>query len=205
MPVLGLQDKPLVDERRPMDGPGTEAPAEPTDFELVLGRKQIAAFLLLVLGLISVSSTAAYVAGKTAGKAITGRTQPISGDVPHLQAPAPAAMATREPVVGPKTASVSSPKLTGPKLSAPKSSAPAPILIEPGPGQMYLQVAAVEKVLALKNATSLRSQSLAASIAPAPDGKRFRVLIGPYADQAALQHGKAQADRLGLRTILRKY
>jgi cell division septation protein DedD len=88
---------------------------------------------------------------------------------------------------------------------AQKNAPKAPLIIEPGPGQIYLQVSAVEKEEALRYAEQLRGQSLDAVVAQVPGGNRFRVLIGPFADQSALLHGQEQARRSGLHTILRKY
>ena len=57
------------------------------DFELVVGRRQVAAFAFLALVLVAVCSGASYLAGK----AISARAEPAEPEIQIEEPPAPAA------------------------------------------------------------------------------------------------------------------
>ena len=52
---------------------------------------------------------------------------------------------------------------------------------------------------------SIFSRGLPAFVAPGPNEKIFRVLIGPLPDPAAYLKAKEKVDEIGLSTFARKY
>jgi len=159
------------------------------DFELVVGRRQVAAITFLALVLVVVCSGGAYLAGK----AISAReeaVQPVLLPDP-LPAPAPMIEATivREPAPTP----------------APQPAAEAPLFANPNPKAIYIQVGAVEKGVAMVIAQGLRKYALDSFVAPGPSAKSFRVLIGPFADAEAYQKARNIIDQIGLDNFARRY
>jgi hypothetical protein len=70
---------------------------------------------------------------------------------------------------------------------------------------MYIQMAAVEKGVAVIFAECLRSHGLEAFVAPGPNDRIFRVVIGPLPDDAAYKKAKTVVDAIGLSTFGRRY
>jgi cell division septation protein DedD len=64
---------------------------------------------------------------------------------------------------------------------------------------------AVEKGVAVIFAEGLRKRGLPSFVAPGPNERIFRVLIGPFPDQAAYQHAKDTVEQIGLSTFARRY
>jgi cell division septation protein DedD len=152
------------------------APAPP-EFEFVLGRRQVAG--LLFVG--SVILTACVAASYAAGKSVAPK-------------PAPPVIVTREPEPPPVVLYQEPPAMVEP-----------PLLADPKPGSVYIQMAAVEKGVAVIFAEGLRKRGLAAFVAPGPSEKIFRVLIGPLPDPASYLRAKDEVDRIGLATFARKF
>ena len=76
---------------------------------------------------------------------------------------------------------------------------------DPLPRKTYIQMGAVEKGLAIIFAEGLRRRGLDGFVAPGPNEKLFRVLIGPFPDEAAYKRVKIQVDQIGLNTFPRRY
>src|SRR6185295_17943373 len=101
------------------------------DFELVMGRRQVAALAFLTLVLVVACSGGAYLAGK----AISAREVPVQPVIKFEPAP---------PLIAPVA------------VPAPKPSAEAPLFADPNPKAIYIQVGAVEKGVAIVIAEGLR-------------------------------------------------
>jgi cell division septation protein DedD len=173
--------------------------SEPADFEIVLGRGQVASTMLLVLVVLVVFGGGGYVIGKSASpKVAVVQAAAPAAVVPAMTAPSPeianaAALITKAPVVP-------SPAVSKP-LSADLS---APLYAEQATGKVYLQVGAVDKGLATIWAEGLRTHALSAFVAPGPNDKVWRVVIGPLPTPESFTQAKTTLDQLGINTFGRK-
>jgi cell division septation protein DedD len=64
---------------------------------------------------------------------------------------------------------------------------------------------AVEKGIAIIFAEGLRKRGFDAFIAPGPNEKVYRVLVGPFRSAEAFQVAKTSMDQIGLSTFARRY
>lgn len=95
------------------------------------------------------------------------------------------------------------PAPTPPKKAAP----PAPgglVAVNPGPGNMYLQVAAVAQPQAGVVVDTLKQKGFPAVLSPGPNATLFRVMVGPFPDAAALGKAKADLESAGFHPLVRK-
>jgi len=171
-------DEPLLSE----DGPKE-------DFELVVGRRQMAALLFLGLVVVAVCSGGSYLAGK----AILAREEPAAAEIQIEQPPAPAPAPMLEATI-----------VREPAAFVPKT-AEGPIFATPNPQAIYIQVGAVEKGVAILLAEGLRKHALDSFVAPGPGPKSFRVLIGPFPDAEAYQKARNIVSEIGLDSFARRY
>jgi len=179
-----------------------EVPSEnPEEFEIVLGRRQVASVLFVSTVILVAFSAISYLAGKSfAPKA------PVPESAP---APAPVAAAPA-PVVVPQPAPQPEPAVK-PERARASEAAPAsdpaperPLFADPKPGQLYLQLGAVEKGIAIIMADGLRKHGFDAFVGPGPNDHIFRVLVGPL-DGDGYKKAKGEVDALGLSTFARRY
>jgi cell division septation protein DedD len=163
------------------------------EFELVVGRRQVAAILFLVLVVVAVCSGGSYLAGKV----ISAREEPVQQEIKLEQPPA----ATQAPI----PASMLEATVVREPADLPKPAVEAPIFASPNPQAIYIQVGAVEKGVAVVLAEGLRRHALDSFVAPGPTGKTFRVLIGPFADAEAYQKARNIVAEIGLDNFARRY
>jgi cell division septation protein DedD len=202
------QPKVAVQEAPGTAASGTAAPettgletAEPetvedsAEFEIVLGRRQIASTSLVAIVLVAVFSGVSYLIGKS----VAPRAQ-ASTSAAVVPAPAGQAPATQPGAPDPATA----PLL--PQMRQPAATN-APIFGEAIAGQVYLQVGVIEKGPAAIWAEGLRTHGLDAFVAPGPgDGLMlWRVMIGPLPDPQSYQRAKDALNTLGLTNFGRRY
>jgi cell division septation protein DedD len=173
-------------------GEASEFAPETVEFEIVLGRAQIASWLFVAVIAIAVCSSLAYLAGKAAApkRAVAS----VSTPAPAV---APAPMPTASILVPPKADLPSILKTAG-------KSGP-PLFVEPEAGKVYIQIGAVERGMATILAEGLRSHGFDAFVASGPSEKIFRVLIGPLPDPDSFRQAKAAVDAIDLATFARKY
>ncbi len=113
-----------------------------------------------------------------------------------IPTPAPA------PVVAKKEAAVEKPKPL--EISPVTSSKAAPAGIhEPAPG-MYVQVLALEKAPAEVLADVLAKKGFHSLVAPGPNERIFRVLVGPAKDQADAARLKGDLEKAGFKEAFPK-
>src|SRR5712671_1452660 len=143
-----------------------ETAAESSEFEIVLGWRQMSSILFVAVVVIVCFSAFAYLVGRSA----TPRA--VSGAAPATPIPATATPAAPAPTV----------QAT---LARPRSRPEPELFATPVPNKIYIQMAAVEKGLAIIFAEGLRHRGLDGFVAPAPNEKLFRVLIGPLPDEAS--------------------
>ena len=162
------------------------------DFELVVGRRQMAGLTFLALVVVAVCSGGSYLVGK----AISARAEPAEQEIKVEQPPAaplvPAPASMIEATIDPAPAAV-------------KPATEAPVFANPNPQAIYIQVGAVEKGVAVILAEGLRKHALDSFVAPGPTGKTFRVLIGPFADAEAYQKARNVVSEIGLDNFARRY
>jgi cell division septation protein DedD len=178
-----------------------ETPPETTDYEIVLGRSQIASWLFVGLIAVAVSSSLAYLLGETIGVKKTARVSAVTRAATPVRAAATAAA----PAPLPEAAIVVPPKADPTPLVKTSHIAAAPLFAEPEIGKVYLQVGAVERGMAMLLAEGLRSHGFDSFVAPGPHENLFRVLIGPVLDPQAFRQTMAAVEALDLAVYARKY
>jgi hypothetical protein len=153
---------------------------EAGDYELVLGRRQLASVLFVATVIVVLFSSISYLAGKSLAPApkIIERVR-----VETVHDPAPA------PVSAPAT------------IATPE----VPVFANPKDGSLYIQVGSVEKGIATIFVDGLRRQGFEAFAAPGASEKTFRVLIGPLDEAGSYQRAKKMVDDLELTAFARRY
>jgi cell division septation protein DedD len=191
---------PSRDEETVMEFVDSESAIEDTtEFEIVMGRRQIASVMFVAIVVIAILSSVSYLAGKS----ITPK--PVAA----VAAATPATLAAANPVetiptVVASIASAPAPAPT-PKAPGPENPSDDPIFAEPVTGSVYIQMAAVEKPIAAVFAEGLRRHGLQSFVGPGPKENLYRVLIGPLPNPAAYTRAKEELDKMGLTTFGRRY
>jgi cell division septation protein DedD len=160
------------------------------EFELVVGRRQVAGLMFLALVVVAVCSGGSYLAGKAIAARVEPSEQEIKIEQPIAPSPTPAAAPMLEASIVPPPAT-------------PKAE--APLFASPNPQAIYIQVGAVEKGVAMILAEGLRKHALDSFVAPGPGTKSYRVLIGPFADADAYQKARNIVSEIGLDSFARRY
>ena len=86
--------------------------------------------------------------------------------------------------------------------TAPRSSGAQ--AVTPGPGRMFLQVAAAAQPQAGVVVDTLKQKGFPAVLAQGPNPALFRVLVGPFPDVSTLGKAKADLESAGFKSIVRK-
>jgi cell division septation protein DedD len=155
-----------------------EEPQESAEFEIVMGRRHVASALFVATVAIVLSCTVSYLAGKS--------------------------LSTKKTVVVEKIVPIPAPAVSTPAVKTEAVPEP-PLFAEPVTGAIYLQMGAVEEGIAVIFAEGLRKRGLQSFVATGPNEKIFRVLIGPFPDQAAYQRAKDSVTEIGLATFARRF
>jgi cell division septation protein DedD len=164
-----------LQERTPEIEEHLEAPQE---FEFVLGRRQIASLLFVATVVLMICVAISYLAGKSMS----------------AKASAAPVVVVREPDPPPIVLN-----------QEPVPVVEAPVFADPKNGSVYIQMGAVEKGVSIIFAEGLRKHGLNAFVAPGPNEKIFRVLIGPLADPTAYAKAKDTVEKIGLATFARRF
>src|SRR5689334_664274 len=147
-----------------MEAVAPEKPVEKEEFELVLGKRQAAALSFVGLVLLAVAAGGAYLIGKAA---IRPEPSPkVVMAAPPVQPPAPVVQAAPAPAAKPPE---------------------PPLFADPVAGAIYIQMGAVERGIAVVFAEGLRKRGLDGFVAPGPNEKIFRVVIGPFKTEGDYQ------------------
>jgi cell division protein FtsN len=201
------------------------------EYELVLGNRQLLSAFFIIVILFGVFFTMGYVVGRNsapASSASVPATTAAANQRPEgaspSSAPPPQSMppveethppAREEPKsTAPHEQKEGPPRISPPRVAAarvhesapppePASSAGAPA-IAPGPGRMYLQVAAAAQPQAGMVVDTLKQKGFPAILAQGPNATLFRVVVGPFADTATLGKAKADLENAGFRPMVRK-
>ena len=169
------------------------------EYEIVLGRAQIASWLFVGVIAVAICSSLAYLAAeKIAAQKVAANSR--TSTLPAPVSPPPIAATADLPqasILVPPQADLASP------LKNPKPG--APLFAEPEMGKVYIQIGAVERGMAMLLTEGLRSHGFDSFVAPGPNDKVFRVLIGPLPDPAAFRQAMVTVTTLDLSSFARKY
>lgn len=193
------------------------------EYELVLGNRQLLSAFFIVVILFALFFTMGYIVGRNsaptsmaaaapAASATSSARPPATNAAPPPAAPTEtAASEPPKPVETPDSAYPYDRPLTpsthpvtptpAPEKTPPRET-PAPA--EPRPGQKFLQVVAVAQPQADAVVDTLKAKGFPARLMPGPNSTIFRVVVGPYADAAALGKAKADLENAGFHPIMRK-
>jgi|SRR5579864_2709749 cell division protein FtsN len=203
------------------------------EYELVLGNRQLLSAFFIIVILFGVFFTMGYVVGRNSAPAAAASPMPVpvaTSQRPDAAAPPPAASTPTEspatvPVQETKPAkqpdTIETKPVTPPAgRQAPRKietqvevSAPPPrgsarpsgaVAVNPGPGNMYLQVAAAAQPQAGVVVDTLKQKGFPALLAQGPNATLFRVMVGPFADASTLGKAKADLENAGFKPIVRK-
>ncbi len=199
---------------------------ETGEFELVLGNKQLLSGFFIVVILFGVFFTMGYIVGRNSAPSprIPGAAEAASGQPPAAPAdarPQQASGATAPPPADAVQAAPGSQPGESPAQAAPqpttqpanepgaeppKAAEMANLpsgLVEPAPGDVYLQVMAVKRPEAEVVVKTLRDKSFRAVMAQGPN-ELVRVLVGPFPDTASLGQAKAGLENAGFHSFVKK-
>jgi cell division septation protein DedD len=196
------------------------------EYELVLGNRQLLSAFFIVVILFGVFFTMGYVVGRNSSPPAEASAPPLTaGGKPEAASPAVSEPpAQRQPLEPPKEAppvvakpepaeerrpAAPKPVSAPPEKSAPlkrpvESAAGGVVPINPGPGRMYLQVAAAGQPQAKAVVDTLRQKGFPAFLSPGPRPDLVRVVVGPFAAAATLGKAKADLESAGFHPIVRK-
>lgn len=155
------------------------AEKEDQEVELVLGNKQLLSVFFIVVILLGVFFTMGYVVGRNSSPVEAKQAEP------YERKNASSAI----PVAEPATPVV----------------APPVTVTEPQAGQTYLQVLAVAKSEADVLAEVLVKKGFSALVAPGPNEKIYRVLVGPARDATDISKLKTDLEAAGFKPFPKKY
>jgi cell division protein FtsN len=165
-------------------------PGSPDGIQFVLGNRQVAAVLFMILVIMGLMSTIAYLAGRMTGPVraeATARPQRRAEQVIFIDS------AKGDKVVFSDGAAPIVRKVD----EKPRVAVPLPIP-EPAPSpQRYLQVVATDRVQAENAAARLADNGVPARVVPGPNEATFRVLAGPVTDQSHSDRLKETIERAG--------
>ena len=203
------------------------------EYELVLGNRQLLSAFFIIVILFGVFFTMGYVVGRNSAPAVAASLAPVTtatnqrpesaspAAVPHAPSPAPAPVQetkeSKEPPAEVKSVAPAKTETPPASREAPRER-PAPavhepaapagasgaVAVTPGPGNMYLQVAAAAQPQAGVVVDTLKQKGFPAILAQGPNPALFRVVVGPYPDTATLGKAKADLENAGFHPLVRK-
>ena len=199
---------------------------EDGEFEVVLGNRQLLSVFFIVVILFGVFFTMGYIVGRNSAPAVAAipaatRTEVAEARQPAAPAAAPAPV-SQPPVAATRPAAEATAPVTRtqpvqetppaaekpkPQPEPPKREPPPPKVAadpEPGPGRLYLQVAAVGRPEAEVEVNTLKKRGFPAHVGPGPREGIFRVLVGPYKTSADAARIKGELEALGFKPYVRK-
>jgi cell division protein FtsN len=180
---------------------------EGSEFELVLGNKQLLSVFFIVVILLGIFFTMGYVVGRNSSPVDTARRTDTYGRQNAPSAiPASASPVRREATAESATAERSVPVAPKSETAAQKPIEIPPVTVsQPQIGQTYLQVLAVAKPEAEVLAEVLAKKGFRALVAPGPNDRVFRVLVGPAKDATDTGRLKSDLEAAGFKPFVKKY
>ena len=197
MTTIGLSFEPIE--------PSTSAaPPQDTEVETVVQpeqrKKVISKFVIPSTIGFGLLLTFGYVGGRilSASAGVPSEVHPVTVPSPP-QKVAPAAVAAKKSAFPEIVTKAAVPK---PTVETPAASLN---LITPGPGEMYLQLAALPPKMAIQFIDNLKKMNVDAHIAPGPAADTVRVLTGPFASSDLLKQAQAKLDAMKIVSMARDY
>ncbi len=185
-----------------------------SEFELVLGNKQLLSVFFIVVILLGIFFTMGYVVGRNSSPVDAAR-RTDTYERQNAPSAVPAASSAKRDSAAPAASEASTQSATAERSvpAAPKSETPAqkpieipPVTVtQPQIGQTYLQVLAVAKPEAEVLAEVLAKKGFRALVAPGPNDKIFRVLVGPAKDASDTGRLKTDLEAAGFKPFVKKY
>ena len=185
--------------------------SESSEFELVLGNKQLLSVFFIVVVLLGVFFTMGYLVGRNSAPVGAARQDVYErGDAPSsmpvAKQQAPASVAIDEQPSG-------SSETAGSEAISSSAQEPAPASAnaidtsanEPQTGRSYLQVVAVAKPEADVLAEVLGKKGFRVLVSPVPNDKLHRVLVGPATDIDHLSRLKAELEAAGFKPFVKRF
>ncbi len=176
-PDLLAEEEKQVEEK-------TGVPEESSEFEYVLGRRQVASVGLVLLTGLAAFTGLAYMVGKSSAA-------PVKEKPVVVQAPPPAPKPT--------------PAVTTEPQPVDSSVADAPLFGTPEKDRLYIQLASVERGFATLMVHGARKLGFPAFVAMGASPSVYRVLSGPFPDKESYEKAKATFQAAGLDTFTRKF
>jgi cell division septation protein DedD len=197
-------------------------PQEPSPAEILKKRVYIGFAATMALGL---AVAGAYISGRLFAKPAPNHA-PMTA-TSHLKPNSASAVETK-PAVAPVVVDASVPESSPaapadkPEPAAKTTPAPEPVvtqaseaatdqktpvgeLITPKHGQKYLQLAALGPTATVRYIPELKAGGIEAHVAPGPDSSLYRIVVGPFQDQPALERQRDALEAAGIQSILRVY
>jgi len=170
------------------------------DFEIVVGRRQMASLSFLGMVLLVLCSGTAYLAGKAAAARSMPAPMVAASPAPAAPISTPAGNPAAVPMAASQPSGINA-------LLAQDSTHPADesVFGEPENGALYIQVGATDRAAAMTLTTSLRTRGFSSLAAPGPSPDVFRVMVGPYKNVQEFQVAKDAINQLGLTAFARTY
>ena len=139
---------------------------------------------------IGLAIASIYVGGRIVSAKTTRRAAPVVIHVSSLS----------QPVAPAKAVSMPSPALKPKDAAAPHWN-----IIEPRPGETYIQLAAIPLKTIDPFLNQIEEKGFRPVIARGPTDSLYRILIGPYARQDALKDAQTAVEAAGIQHIVRVY
>jgi cell division septation protein DedD len=221
---VSLGDSPSKTKAAGAGAETSEAAQTPAngEFELVLGRRQIASCLFAGTLLVAIFASGSYFAGKmSAPGCAAAASMPAGIRIPA--APKLDASQLHQPKSVEETSSANAKQngfafvastaesstnaidTSGDGLSADLKDVPTtsknPLFANPQQGALYLQMGALDKNMSAIVAEGLRERGYNSFVAPGPSEKLFRVLIGPFASQDEYKRMKTETDTIDVNAL----
>jgi cell division septation protein DedD len=189
-------------------------PDQDREFELVLGNKQLFSLLFLVFVLLGVFFAMGYVMGRNSAPGdLAQQTPPAKTDDAVPQDGRPSASTGSGQAALPPTIPASEATARPPEPAPATEPTPPPgrdepttaRLIDPKPGQVYLQVIAVARTEAEMFVEVLVRKGFRAAMAPGPTDKIMRVLVGPLANDSEVAKVRTELEQANFKPMIRRY
>lgn len=190
------------DDGLPPLNPGAAQP-EPDPAEVLKKKVYIGFGAIIALGL---AMTALYIGGRLfAHPAVRPAAASVAKASPVV-VPKGTAVVVKEPPIAAKAAPVVAPKPeVKPEPLPPVEQGSKPKVITPQPRERYLQLAALGPNYTEKFVPLLRAKGFNAVVAPGPADGVYRILVGPFPDQLALEKQRDVLEAAGIQSMLRVY
>ena len=193
-------------------------PEQDREFELVLGNKQLFSLLFLIFVLLGVFFAMGYVMGRNSGPSDVARqvstTRDDDAETASARPATTSSVQESRPPTIPASEAVGSHGSEMPSARRAEASEPVPVrqeptvaarFMDPKPGQMFLQVSAVARPEAELLVEVLSRKGFRAAMAPGPNDKLIRVLVGPVATEADVAKTRTELESAGFKPMVRRY